>query len=152
MPMGCASIHLRNNRSKDYMAARLSTSNKGWHSQWFYLKNGAAPNLLEHALREYTRCVVEVVPESWERWGVPKKDMKKIADHLAAVKILKENGVKGSDVIGAYHARRVAPLMVHAFPLYQMVPSAPLKRMVLAIGPLINFEITQRIKEAMEPT
>jgi hypothetical protein len=133
------------------MAARLSTSNKGWHSQWFYLKNDAAPNLLEHALWEYTGCVVEVVPESWVRWGVPKKDMKKIADHLAAIKILKENSVKGSDVIGAYHVRRVVPLMVHTFPLYRMAPSASLERMVLAVGSLINFEIAQRIKEAMEP-
>ena len=29
MPMGCASIHLRNNRLNDYPSMRLSTSNKG---------------------------------------------------------------------------------------------------------------------------
>ena len=37
MPMGCASIHLRNNRVNDYPLMHLSTSNKGWHSQWFYI-------------------------------------------------------------------------------------------------------------------
>ena len=26
---------------------QLSTFNKGWHSQWFYLKNNAAATLLE---------------------------------------------------------------------------------------------------------
>ena len=32
MPMGCASIHLRNKRANNYPLMRLSTSNKGWHS------------------------------------------------------------------------------------------------------------------------
>ena len=32
MPMGCASIHLRNNRVNDYPLMHLSTSNKGWYS------------------------------------------------------------------------------------------------------------------------
>ena len=32
MPMGCASIHLRNNRANDYPLMRMLTSNKGWHS------------------------------------------------------------------------------------------------------------------------
>ena len=40
--MGCAGIHLRNNRVGEYPSLRLSTSNKGWHSHWFYLKNDAA--------------------------------------------------------------------------------------------------------------
>ena len=44
-PMGCASIHLRNNRGGTYPLMRLSTSNKGWHSQWFYVKNDAAAAL-----------------------------------------------------------------------------------------------------------
>ena len=32
VPMGCASIHLRNNRVNNYPSMSLSTSNKGWHS------------------------------------------------------------------------------------------------------------------------
>jgi hypothetical protein len=78
--------------------------------------------------------------------------MKKITDHLAAIKILKEDDVKGSSVIGAYHVRRVAPLMAHALPLYRMTPDAPLEGTVLAEGPLTNSKIMQRIKEAIEPT
>ena len=31
VPMGCAGIQLQNNRVDDYLAMRLSTSNKGWH-------------------------------------------------------------------------------------------------------------------------
>ena len=36
--MGCVSIHLRHTRASGYPLMRLSTSNKGWHSQWFYVR------------------------------------------------------------------------------------------------------------------
>jgi hypothetical protein len=47
-------------------------------------------------------------------WGIPKKDVKRIADHLTTIKILRDGSVKGSGIIGVYHSRRVAPLMAHA--------------------------------------
>ena len=62
-----------------------------------------------------------------------------------------ENGLKGSGVIGAYHARRVAPLMTRALPLYEIVPEASFDGTALAEGTLPNSRITQRIMEAMEP-
>ena len=77
----------------------LSTSNKGWHLHWFYIKNDAAALLLE-----FTGRLIEEVPESWRRWGVPEKDKKKILDHLTTVQNLKERGMTGSGIIGAYHA------------------------------------------------
>ena len=86
-----------------------------------------------------------------EKVGIPEKEKKKIRDHIAAIHILKESGLKGSGVIGAYHARRVAPLMTRALPLYAMVPEASFDGMALTEGALPNSEITQRIKEAMEP-
>ena len=58
--------------------------------------------------------------------GVPDKDKKKIQDHLTALQILKERGMKGSGIMGAYHTRRVAPLMSRALPLYLMAPKASL--------------------------
>ena len=66
MPMGCTSIHLRNNRFDEYPSMWLSMSNKGWHSQWFYLKNDAAP-----PLPEFTGHLIEEAPEQWRKWGVP---------------------------------------------------------------------------------
>ena len=36
---------------------RLSIFNKGWHSQWFYLKNDAAALLLE-----FTELLIEEAP------------------------------------------------------------------------------------------
>ena len=60
---------------------------------------------------EFTWHLIEEAPDSWRKWGVPEKDKKKILDHLVAIRILKEKGLKGSGIIGAYHTRRVAPLM-----------------------------------------
>ena len=60
--------------------------------------------------------------------------------------------MKGSGIIGAYHTRRVAPLMSRALPLYLMVPAASLDGTALADGVLSPSEVAQRIKEAMEPS
>ena len=104
MLMGCVGIQLRNNWVNEYPLMRLSTSNKGWHSHWFYVKNDTtAP------LPEFTERLIEEVLESWRRWGVPEKDKWKIQDHLTAVRILKERGVKGSEIIGTYHAWMKGP-------------------------------------------
>ena len=73
MPMGCTDIQLRNNRVGEYPPMRLSTSNKGWHSHWFYLKNDVAA-----LLPEFTGRLVEEVSDSWTNWGVLEKDKKKI--------------------------------------------------------------------------
>ena len=74
--------------------------------------------------------IIEEVLES-RKWGVSEKDKKKIKDHLAALQILKERGVKGSGIISTYHTQRVAPLMSCALPLYLMAPGASLKGTVL---------------------
>ena len=125
---------------------RLSTSNKGWHSQWFYLKNDTTAPLPEFTGR------LEEAPEQWRKWGILEKDKKKISDHIAAIHILKENSLKGSGIIGAYHTRTVAPLMMRVLPLYAMAPDASFDGTTLAEGTLPNSMIAQRIKEAMEPS
>ena len=131
--MGCADIHLLNNRVDAYPLMRLFTSNKGWHSQWFYVKDDIAAPLLV-----FSGCIIKEALGSW-RWGIPVKERKNIDNLLAALQTLKDRGVKGSGIIGAYNARRVAPLMARVLPLHQMVPG-------------VSFEVVQRIKEAMEPS
>lgn len=36
-PVGGVGIHLRSERSREYISIPLSLSNKGWHMRWFYL-------------------------------------------------------------------------------------------------------------------
>ena len=43
-PVGCAGVHLRSGgdrRSARYIDMHLRKSNKGWHAQWFYIKDDA---------------------------------------------------------------------------------------------------------------
>ena len=62
--MGCAGIQLCNNRVNEYPSMCLSTSNKGWHSHWFYVKDDiAAP------MPAFSRCLIKEVLESWRKWG-----------------------------------------------------------------------------------
>ena len=138
MPMRSIGIQLQNNQVSEYSAMQLSTSNKGWHSQWFYLKNNAAA-----PLPEFTGCLIEEAPEHWRKWGILKKDKKKMRDNITTIHILKENRLKGSGIIGAYHARRVVPLMTRALPLYAMAPEASFDGTALAKGVLPNSEIAQ---------
>jgi hypothetical protein len=115
-PIGCMSIHLRNNRYHEYMPLKPVSSNKGWHSQWFYLKDypdGPFP--------AYTDRGIFKAPVEWKADVLPC-DEDKIANHLLAIRILKEHGLKGAGVIGAYHTRGVAPLMRCALPLSLMAP------------------------------
>ena len=60
--------------------------------------------------------------------------------------------MKGSGIIGAYHMRRVAPLMTCALPLHMMVPEVSLDGTALAEGALSPSEVAQHIKEVMEPS
>ena len=85
--------------------------------------------------------MIEEALESWRKWGILEKDKKKIRDHIATIHILKESSLKGLGIIGAYHARRVAPLMTRGLLIYAMAPEASLDG---------TPEIAQHIKEAME--
>ena len=57
VPMGCVGIHLLGQRSTEYMPCQLSRSNKGWHAQWFYMKNDATT-----PLPDFTICLIEEAP------------------------------------------------------------------------------------------
>ena len=100
---------------------------------------------------KYSGCLIDEAPESWQ-WGCPTPGKKHLADLLATIHALKVRGMKGSGIIGAYHARRVAPLMALVLPLYQMFPEELFEGTVLADEALAPSEVAQRIKEAMEPS
>ena len=58
---------------------RLVTSNKGWHSQWFHIRDD-----LSATLPKYTGRLIEEAPKSWG-WGVQRKDKKHLDDLLTAL-------------------------------------------------------------------
>ena len=55
-------------------------------------------------------------------------------------------------IIGAYHVRRVAPLMMCTLSLHRMMSGISFEGTVLVDEALPFSEVAQRIKEATEPT
>nr|XP_034592672.1 uncharacterized protein LOC117854555 [Setaria viridis] len=131
-------------RSKEYMAMKTAASHKGWHNQWFYVKNYS-----NSPLPEFTGRTIEVAPEMWA-YGLVEKEKKRFHGLLQAIEHLKRRGLTGAGVIGAYHAQRVAPLMLRVRSLADMTPGTSTKGTVLATGALAASEIRQRIQEALE--
>jgi hypothetical protein len=93
--------------------------------------------------------LIEEPPQSWGRSPVDT-EKRRLGDLLKAITLLKRHGLHATSVVGAYHARRVAPLMAHALLLYQMTSAASLEGIVLFLKPLHNSKIEQRIRETME--
>ena len=144
-PMGCVSIRLWGSCASKYMSIPLSKSNKGWHKLWFYLKNDAAT-----PLSIFTGRLIEEVLEVW-RYGPIEKEQKRLGDMLKAIVTLKRRGLRGTDVIRAYHIRRLAPLMACALLMYKMTPNSTPKGTVMVAGKALSVgEMAQRLKEAME--
>ena len=104
VPIGSASFRLRGGRSRKYISIALTDSNKGWHEQWFYLRNTAAT-----PLPEFTGNLITAAPEKWH-FGVPGDEKRGIVALLEAIEALDQAGVTGVGVIGSYHLRRLAPL------------------------------------------
>jgi hypothetical protein len=70
-----------------------------------------------------------------------EREKKRLASLLGAIMHLKGHGPCGTGVIGAYHSRRVAPLMACALPLFGMAPGVWLEGTALAHGSVQNSEI-----------
>jgi hypothetical protein len=51
--IGCANLRTKQGRGDDYISVTLTSSNNGWHKQWFYLQNDP-----EHVLPAYTGCSI----------------------------------------------------------------------------------------------
>ena len=100
---------------------------------------------------KYSGRLIDEAPEPWQ-WGCSTLAKKHLADLLATIRALKVRGVKGSGIIGSYHARRVAPLMARMLPLHRMTPGMSFEGTVLVDEALRFSEVAQRIKEATEPT
>ena len=121
------------------------------------LQQGVAFALVLHQGRRccplpvFSGRIIKEVPGPW-KWGVSDKDKKKIKGHLAALQILKERGMKGSGIIGAYHMRRVAPLMAARTSPAPNGHWSITRRDNACRQSAPPSKVAQHIKEAMEPS
>ena len=117
--VGYASIYGRGKRfHQDYIPIKCNKSNRGWHPEWFYLRNHP-----EAAFPCFTGKVFEVAPESWKKSpkGVMLAWLRTLRDAIAELRWL---GACGEGIVGAYHQRGVAPLMERRLPLWKMTEKA----------------------------
>lgn len=134
VPMGCVSIRLRQSCSQEYMAIPLSTSNKGWHSDWFYVKNN--PTAL---LPAFMGCHILEVPARWDYGPVDREYRSLVKSGVfTAIQTLKDRGLRGAVVIGGYHVCCMAPLMARTLLLYMMTLNAPTAGTVISDDPAIT--------------
>jgi len=127
------------------MKIPLSKFNKGWHKLWFYLRNDD-----DAPLSIFIGRLIEETPEVW-RYGPIANEQKWLGNLLKAITTLKGHGLRGTGIIGAYHVRRLAPLMAHTLPMYKMMLDSTPEGMVMVAGEALSIgEMAQRIKEAME--
>jgi hypothetical protein len=141
--IGSYAIQLRQSQADEYIVMKVSSSNKGWHQRWFYLRSDA-----DAPLPPYTGCFFGEALECWG-YGPIASEKKKIDSLLQAIKRLVDAGMAGAGVIAAFHERRVLPLIRRAHHLDEMVPNAPLEGTVLVTGELDQEEIKRRITSAL---
>jgi hypothetical protein len=119
------------------------SSNKGWHSLWFYLKDDPGASLPTYSGNEVFRA-----PEEW-RADLSEEGRDRLANHRLTIGILKASGLTGAGVIRAYHARGVALLMRRALSLSQMTPNAPREGTVLVAELPSSDAIVKRLRAAV---
>jgi hypothetical protein len=91
---------------------RMADSNKGWHSEWFYVANPPP------ALPAFSGRFAEK-REEW-KWG-PSAEEKKmwVPPMLDLLKPLKAAGLTGVKVMWTFFERRIQPLLARAHALYR---------------------------------
>jgi Putative gypsy type transposon len=96
---GGAVILLRSGKGGDYFSLPLLSSNKGWSSEWFAIRN-FAPELpaFSDAAPERRYC--------WG-WGPSKDEVPRLAPILEVVAALKSEGLTGETLLRTFFSRRI---------------------------------------------
>ncbi|OEL27305.1 hypothetical protein BAE44_0011676 [Dichanthelium oligosanthes] len=102
---------LRSGRVREYFRAKVTDSNKGWCSEWFYVANPSPP------LPRFSGRFAQK-GDKWD-WATGV-DEKKAWVHpmVELLRQLKKAGLTGVRVLWTFFERRVQPLAARAHPLF----------------------------------
>jgi hypothetical protein len=127
------------------MPILLRKSNKGWHKFWFYLKNNSAIPLLI-----FSGHPIEEAPDTW-RYGPIAKEQRRLGDLLWTIETLKGTSLHEASVIGAYHMRRLAPLLARTLQMWEMTPDSMPEGTVMVSGEAISpGEVEDHLKDMLD--
>jgi hypothetical protein len=101
----CANLRTKQGRGDDCIPMMPTSSNRGWHRGWFYLRNDP-----EHAFPSYTGCSIAKSQRNWADGPAKKEKEKMLKSHWALLGHLRNAGITLAEVVGQYHARGVVPL------------------------------------------
>jgi hypothetical protein len=134
---GCT-LQLRSDWATLYIPATLTSSNKGWQSRWFYLRND------DGRLPTFTHRVV-LEAEKW-RWGLSREVQNHLKSLLEALRKLRDRALTAAGVVAAFHRRRVLPLANRRLRLDEMTPEAFVESSRMASAALSTDELLRRVK------
>ena len=98
---GGVNLQLRSGKGGEYFHLPLATSNKGWHHEWFMIKNFEPP------LPAFTGAA-PVPSDAW-KWGVAADDKKKLEVVLVQVAALVREGLTGEAVLRTFYFAAAVP-------------------------------------------
>jgi hypothetical protein len=122
-------IQLRSDQAQLYIPTTLTSSNKGWQSRWFYLRNddGQLPTFTHH---------VVLGAEERLRWGLPREALRKLQDR----------GLTVVRVVAAFHRRCVLPLADRRLRLDELTLEASVECSQMASATLPTDELLRWVK------
>ena len=103
LQVGGCTLQLRQQRSSQYIWSAMPSSNRGWQSRWFYIRNDGG------LLPKYTWKMVTECPQKWA-WGAPAEEQKRLAPLLAGLEKLRGAQVTAATVATAFHKRSLLSL------------------------------------------
>ena len=111
-PVGGFALHRKPGVGDSYPAYLPCDSNRGWHGEWFYIRN---PMVMLFPVFTGGRPKKQ---DSWS-WGCARKEKKKVEIIEEELWKLVRHGLDGVSVFHTLYRRRVAPLAERARPMWR---------------------------------
>jgi len=118
LQVGGCTLQLRQAWSQQYIWSAMPSSNRGWQSGWFYLRNDGG------LLPGYTGKMVTECPTKWV-WGAPVEEQKKLGPLLAGLEKLREARVTAATVATAFHKRSLLLLAQQRAFMFELTRDVP---------------------------
>jgi hypothetical protein len=142
--VGGCTLQLRQQRSNQYIWSAMPSSNRGWQSGWFYIRNDGG------LLPEYTGKMVTECPQKWV-WGAPAEEQKRLAPLLARLEKLRDARVTAATVATAFHKRSLLPLAQRRAFMFEMTQDVPWVGTRMLEEPVSASDIAARVSKTTHP-
>jgi len=142
--VGGCTLQLRQARSHQYIWSAMPSSNRGWQSGWFEIRND------DGLLPEYTGKMVTECPLKWA-WGAPTEEQKRLAPLLVGLEKLRDARVTTATVATVFHKRSLLPLALRRAFMFEMTRDVPWVGTRMLEEPVSASDIAARVSKTTHP-